>query len=97
MESRLHLAVDGEGHGARETTVAEHLRRVQRTHPSVVEVVGRGRGVGKASWIAVVLQTEFGYSNSSMKLERVMDGPADLAQITILLEAVDRGAVAERS
>lgn len=74
-------------------SIADFLEQVQREQPAELSVRGTGRDLGKASWLALVLETEMGYRNRAMKLERVHRGPADLAQLTITLEASSRGAV----
>lgn len=91
MGAVLELRLMDESNGVPTQSVADCLRKVTRGHPVQVCVVGRGRTVGKATWIALVLETEYGYRNCSMKLERVHEGSADLAQLSITLEACSLG------
>ena len=47
----------------------------------------RSRQVGKACWLALVLETEYGFRRRSINLRRTMlEGTRDLATIEIELE-----------
>lgn len=92
MGTILEVSATNQRHKRNERSIADFLEQVQRDHPREVSVRGVGRDVGKASWLALVLETEMGYSNRGMKLERISQGAADLAQLTITLEASSRGA-----
>jgi hypothetical protein len=69
-----------------------YLRAVRAAHPRHVTIRGTGVSVGKASWLALVLETEQGYKRTGLGLERIKRGDADLAQLTITLETCHGGA-----
>lgn len=79
-----------------EAPVATYLAQVESARPEVVRMQGCGRHVGKTCWVALVLETEFGYRQRTIALERVADGPSqDRASITILLEVAHHAQTEE--
>lgn len=76
----MKLLVDDEDLGT-------YLAYVQDSSPSRLTIEGLGGRLGKAAWLVLVLETEYGYDRRQMDLSRVKRGHDDLARITATLEA----------
>lgn len=78
--------------------VPVYLDRASGRSEHPVTVVGHGRHVGKAAWVALVLEDEHGYQQTAVNLDRVVNAEdADLARLRIRLEAeAKRGDATER-
>lgn len=70
-----------------EPSIGAYLAQVETAKPQRIRVEGQGRHVGKSCWLALVLETEYGYRRTQLVLKREMDGPSqDRASIAFLLE-----------
>jgi len=70
--------------------ITEYIQRIKQERPPTLRLVGVGRDVGRAAWLALVLERDHRFLRTGLDLDRV-PGPngLDVGRITIALRRPD--------